>query len=325
LAASPLEDLVARDAFGEPLAIEAPPVPAGAPPGKLAQPRLEPVVVATAHRLAPTIVVDEARHVRDVAGQVVVGILRLVRQGREGFEGLHRGVDRGHAVPARAPPGRVEVAVIHQGRGRRPQRVARTPRVRSAWSSTEHAPDALGWIGQGALEPAVEGSTLQALRLFLGRHLEAGIHSRLHGPLVQEVCAEGVDRSDAGQLELLEGALEARALGAALGCESPCGLDSAAQPQLHLSRGLLGERHRHHTLERPRTRAQQGHDAVHQRRGLSRAGGGLDEERRVEILPDTTTRLCVGQDRCIRSHGSALSRSRGASRGCHFRPARISS
>jgi hypothetical protein len=292
---------------------------------QLAQPRLEPVVVATAHRLAQPVVADEARHVREVAGQVVVGVLRLVRQGREGLEGFHRGVDRGHAVPARTSPGRVEVAVIHQGRGRRPQRVARASRVRPAWSATEHAPDALGWIGEGALEPAVEGNALQALRLVLGRHLEARIHSRLHGPFVQEVCAERVDRSDAGQLELFEGALEARSLGTALRCEGSCRLDPAAQPQLHFARGLLGERHRHYTLERPRTRAQQGHDAVDQRRGLARARGGLDEERRVEIFPDTTTRLCVGQDRCLRRHGSALRRRRGSSRGCHLRLARISS
>jgi len=57
-------------------------------------------------------------------------------------------------------------------------------------------------------EPGVERATVERLGLRLRQHLEAQVHARLDGPLVQEVVAEAVDRADARLLEMRDGVLE---------------------------------------------------------------------------------------------------------------------
>ena len=53
-------------------------------------------------------------------------------------------------------------------------------------------------------QPGVEGAAVERLGLRLRQHLEARVHSRLDGPLVQQVVAEAVDRADARHLERVE-------------------------------------------------------------------------------------------------------------------------
>jgi len=76
----------------------------------------------------------------------------------------------------------------------------------------------------------------------------------------------------------------------------PRAVEPAPQPELHLARGLVGERHGDHAREPRDPRAHHGDDAIDERRRLPRARRRLDEQRRAQILAD-------GAERVVRGHG----------------------
>jgi hypothetical protein len=317
------EHRLARDAWRELAPALAHPVPARLAAGEIAQLRLETVIVAARRLLAQPDLADPARDLRQVLRQPVVRRRRARREIGELAELLHDRVDGRLAGERQALPTRVEIGVIHQLRERALEIGARTLGAEAARSTAQDAAHALGRIGQRALEPALEGAREQAPLLVLVGHREERVDAGLDRPLVQQVGAEAMDRADARELELLERALEVRALRAAGSRLAEGPLDLRAQPQLHLAGGLLGEGHGDHALERAAPCAQGRDDARHERRGLAGAGGGLDEERRVEIFADPAARLGVRVDG--RAHSSSRSASSGASGSRGLRRVRSSS
>ena len=71
-------------------------------------------------------------------------------------------------------------------------------------------------------------------------------------------------------------------------------LDFGAQPQLELSGGLLGEGHGDDSAKLGAPARQRRDDPVDQRGGLAGAGGGLDDERGVEVVADAVAHALVG-------------------------------
>ena len=71
---------------------------------------------------------------------------------------------------------------------------------------------------------------------------------------------------------------------------------SRAQAELHLAGGLLGERDGDDAVERRRVPLRSTReDALDQRGRLAGAGGGLDDERRVEVVAMRARARCVGE------------------------------
>ena len=74
-------------------------------------------------------------------------------------------------------------------------------------------------------------------------------------------------------------------------------LDFGAQPQLQLAGGLLGEGHGDDSVELGAPARERRDDPADQRGGLAGAGGGLDEERGVEVVADAVAHALVGNSR----------------------------
>src|SRR5207249_10643270 len=81
-------------------------------------------------------------------------------------------------------------------------------------------------------EPGVERATVERFGLRLRQHLEARVHARLDGPLVEEVVAEAVDRADPRLLEMGDGVLDPRATRGTLHGLLALLLEPGAQPEL---------------------------------------------------------------------------------------------
>ena len=62
------------------------------------------------------------------------------------------------------------------------------------------------------LKPQIEGAAVKPRGFRLGEFFKRRIDARLHGPLAEEVGAEGVDRADARFLEPRQRVLHARQL-----------------------------------------------------------------------------------------------------------------
>ncbi len=146
------------------------------------------------------------------------------------------------------------------------------------------------------------------MRLGLLRDLEQRVDGSFDRVLAKQIGTQRVDRADAGDLELGERSLQTAMLdrldvrGGLAGF-----LERAAEAELHLARRLLGERHGDDLAERGATCANDGDDAADERRRLPRAGGGLDDQRRVEIVRDAAAGLCVGERLRHGSFRSSLS------------------
>jgi hypothetical protein len=213
---------------------EAAPAPA-ARPREPAQLGLEAVVVASAHALALAELRDEAGDLLEVAGEPVVRTLGASGQLSDAGQLLHHGVDLRLARERIPPPGLGEVAVLHECAHRPAQLLARCLRARPARAPAQHATHPLRRVGQRPLPPGIEGRLEQTLLLVLGRHLEQGVHTGLHGPGAQQIRAEGVDRADVRLLQLLERRLEPHApRGLDPGLRAGA-LDLRAEPELHLA------------------------------------------------------------------------------------------
>ena len=314
------EGLLAGDVLGEPLATALPPPELA--PRERAQLLFEPVVVAPADVLAPLELRDEALDLEQALRAPVAPVEGPRREGGQRREVVHQPIDLPVAVERVAPPGGVEVALLHEGEAGLAQHVLGARSLAVARLATQHAPHALGRGGEHRLEPPLERLVEDPPLLVLVGGLEERVDARLDGPLPQDLGAEAVDRPDVRLLELGEREVEAGALllrGAAAGA-----LDLGAKPELHLAGGLLGEGHRDEAGERRLALLEERHHAVHELGRLPRAGRGLDDERRVEIAADAIARLLVGEDPGPR-HGSLRSVSRGMSSSRRFRFVRSSS
>ncbi len=115
-----------------------------------------------------------------------------------------------------------------------------------------------------------------------------------------------MDRPDARDLEVGEGAVEPLALGGRRRRIDARLLDPRAQAELHLAGGLLGEGDGDDALERVALLvlrvAEDGDDAADELGGLPRPGGGLDDQRAIEALGDGAARVPV--DERARSRGA---------------------
>ena len=165
-----------------------------------------------------------------------------------------------------------------------------------------------GGSARTRLEPALESLVGKSLGLVLGSNLEQRIDPGLDRPLAEKIAAEGVDRADARELEFLERASSRSRCSRRCFRSGP--LDLAAEAQLHLAGGLLGEGDRDDAVERADARADQRDDAADQRGGLAGSGRRLDEEARAELGQDPAARLGIGKI----GHGDARSVRSGSRR-----------
>ena len=79
---------------------------------------------------------------------------------------------------------------------------------------------------------------------------------------------------------------------------------SARSRSFSLARGLLGESHRHDPVELAAAAREHRDDPADQRGGFAGAGGGLDDQRGVEVVADTIAHALIG-DLAQRSVGFA--------------------
>jgi hypothetical protein len=89
--------------------------------------------------------------------------------------------------------------------------------------------------------------------------------------------------ADPGEFELRQSFRQA---GRSLGINVRCVAGTfyfCSQPQLHFTGGLFGEGNCNDTVEGAYPLANQSNDPAHQRSGLARPGGRLDEQRGAEI------------------------------------------
>jgi hypothetical protein len=189
-----------------------------------------------------------------------------------------------------------------------------------AGGAAEKSPHAFRRIGHDVREPGIERAAENGLRLIVGCHREQRIDAGVDRPLAQEIGAQRVDGGDARPLQLLQRGLQARALLRRGERRRPLRLHPLADAQLHLARGLLGERHRDDLRELGPPLLEKGEDARHQDGGLPGSGGRLDNEGGVEILAEAFADLGVGR----RAHASSRNRVSSASSSFGFRAIRAS-
>ena len=116
-----------------------------------------------------------------------------------------------------------------------------------ARSASENPSDALRRIGERTLEPVFESFFSKRLGLILGGDFEERVNPCLDRSFMQKVAAEGVNRPDTSEFQLLESTVQPVAL---LGCSQGSRLfDLAPQAKLHLSGRLFCEGDRHDSIE----------------------------------------------------------------------------
>ena len=288
------EDRRLLQVLREPLSAP-PPVPQ-APAAELVELRLEPIRVTGPHGLAPPQLRHPARDAHDRLRRPVVRTVGLLRQLADLRKPRDHLLEPCLPVERVPPPGAGEVAMLGKIPSRLPEQLARRrfPRAQLAPQQPAHP---FRRIGDGPLEPGVERLIEQAVLLFAGGDLEDRIDARLDRPFPQEVGAEGVDGADGRRLQAFQRSGQAIALlGAGAAARR---LQLGAQAQLHLAGGQVGEGQRKDPVERGPAAAHQGDDARHQLGRLPGAGGGLHDQRRVEIAPDAIAGGLVGE----RPHG----------------------
>src|SRR5438128_9876352 len=123
-----------------------------------------------------------------------------------------------------------------------------------------------------------------------------------------------MDGADARLFELLQRFVEMCAGGVSeINLVVAGGLDLLAQPKLQFAGGLFSESHRDHTVEGGAAGGDNRDDTADQRRGLAGAGGGLDDERGVEVGADVFAHTRIGGcRRGGRDSGCGSSRTRVA-------------
>ena len=183
----------------------------------------------------------------------------------------------------RCVPGRVEIAPFGQVPRGFAQFVERLAAIAlgAPGEPRQGAGQGGGGRGQAALDPAAKDAGEDAQGVGLREFLEDRIDARLHGAAAQQLRAEGVDGADEGAVQA------ARRFGQApadVGIEfaGAAAFQLVADAQFHVAGGGVGEGDRHDGFHR-RPGGDDFHDAVHQRRGLARAGGGLHHPTAVEI------------------------------------------
>ena len=170
----------------------------------------------------------------------------------------------------------------------------------------QHAANAFGRIGEHPLEPAIKGFVRKGLRFLVGGNLEQRVDARLDRALVKKVGAEGVDRTDARQLQLLQRTIEPSAV-FRLG-RAAHRLNCAAKVKLGFPGCFFGESDRDDAVERAKTGADEPDDPPYERGRLSSSGRCLDKKGRAEFRRDAAARFAV----CEFRHGAprkAISRS----------------
>ena len=285
--------------------------------------RLQAVLVAAADRFPPPHALDEARDLRQRLREAILGIPRRVG-GPELRQLGHERVDR--AIPVErgvAPPGRGEIPSLDE--------LARCTAEQGAGSllagsPAEETADGLARLGEGRLEPAVEGPVEERSRDVVGGDLEEWVAARLDRPLAEEVDAERMNRPDARLLELGECVGQAGAPRIAGRGVLACGLDRRPQAELQLARRRVGEGDGDHAVEAAPARGEHGHHAAHELARLAGPRRGLDHERPVEIVADAVARGLIGEGpRPGGGHGSARRRFSSARRAAGLRALRRSS
>ena len=114
---------------------------------------------------------------------------------------------------------------------------------------------------------------------------KSGSIARLDGTLPEKPGAEGVDRTDEDPLETGQGGVEPVPDLPVLRRE-PGPFQRDLEPPAELGRRLAGEGDGGQRVDLGPARGEQGDHPVDQALRLARAGPGLDEERRIEIVPD---------------------------------------
>ena len=183
----------------------------------------------------------------------------------------------------RLSQGCVEIAPFGQVPGGFAQFVERLAAVAvgAPGESREGAGQGGGGRGEAALDPTAKDAGEDAQGVGLREFLEDRIDARLHRAAAQQLRAEGVDGADEGAVQA------ARRVGEALldgGVEfaGAAAFQLVADAQFHVAGGGVREGDRHDGFHR-RAGGDDFDDAVHQRRGLARAGGGFHHPTAVEI------------------------------------------
>jgi hypothetical protein len=219
-------------------------------------------------------------------------------------------IDLAQPVKRVASPGRRKVSMLCEASGSIAKGVARLLPPRSA---PEDASYAIGRIGERVLEPAIECAVHEVARSVFRRNLKKWINPCLDRTLAQQIAAESVDRANARELKLRRSLRQPRgSLGGYVWCVAgPFYL--CTQPQLHFTGGFFGERDRDDVLEGAYTLADECDYPAYQRGRLPSSGRCLDEQRRVEIIQNSTSCLRIGQ--VIPRDGHIMSRNlrRGSS------------
>ncbi len=150
--------------------------------------------------------------------------------------------------------------------------------------------------GDGPLEEGIPEAPPHPGGLVLEQLVEAGIDTRLDGPLAEKVGAEGVDRPDEGLVDVAQRRLQQLPRRWVDGLVGQGFLEAILEPLTELRRSLPCERHGRdapHRLARPHER----YHAVHQRGRLARSRPGFDQEVGVEIASDPVAILLVREPR----------------------------
>ena len=273
------DDLVARHATAIVARVASTRLLEGALAEQVDQRCLEPVMVALCDALARENVLAQPPQRPEIGVQRV---RRLRAGGEPCVKAVHPRDERpDRRLPVeRAPlPRRAQVAPSHELPARPPQPVDRVAVERAP---SQGSPEPFGRSLELLGKPGVERAAIERLGLRLRQHLEARVHARLDGPLVQEIVAEAVDRADARLLEVGDGVLDPCATRAAVRGLLALLLEPGAQPELQLAGGFLGERECGDRLHGPAPFGQHVDEARDQLTRLAGARRRLDHQRLVE-------------------------------------------
>ncbi len=274
------------------------------------QRRLESVVVPFVDRLDPA---NFGAQASGRSGVSVQGIsFRLAAScGEVGklVHLTHEVMDAGVAAERDTTPGSRKVPPRRQG----PTGVAQTPCrpiLGSRRFSPQRASQALGWVLESHLQPALERFGIQPLRFRLGQHPKLRIDARLHGPLAQQLGTEAVDRVDAGLFQPGKSIFEVPPCRRGRRHPVSCLLQARAQAQLELSRRLLRKGHRDQAVNRRAPMRQRCDDTIDQLGRLAGAGSRFDDDIVIQRFLNDLSFLSVGE----RLHGKRRISCRGARR-----------
>ncbi len=201
-------DYVLTQQLPEARAVAAPsPVFAEAALEQLQKLRLQSVVIAAAHGLEPRRLVDEASNPGQRLSEPVLAVA-AIGELADGFEFGDQRVDFRLARKGFVMPPAIEITPFAELPRGAAQDRARA--VASRLATAQNPADGRFRIGQRRFEPSIEGASEQRAPLVLGGDLEQRIDACLDRPLVQQVGAKRMDRSDARLFEMRQGCLKQR-------------------------------------------------------------------------------------------------------------------